>query len=100
MTGVAAALPQIPVETPVRRQPCRKADALDVLVLDNDPLTVEATAALLTAMGHRPHGAEDGDGRAVLRKDHVDAVLADFRLDTEEDGLVASLRSIPTCPRC
>jgi CheY-like chemotaxis protein len=65
-------------------------------VLDNDPLTVEATAALLTAMGHRPHGAEDGDAaRAVLRKDHVDAVLADFRLDTEEDGLgvVASLRA-------
>lgn len=70
--------------------------ALNVLVLDNDPLTVEATAALLTALGHHPHGAEDGDAaRAILRKGPVDAVLADYRLDTDEDGLsvVESLRA-------
>ena len=72
------------------------ARALNVLVLDNDPLTVEATAALLTALGHHPHGAEDGDAaRAILRKGPVDAVLADYRLDTDEDGLsvVESLRA-------
>ncbi len=68
---------------------------LNLLVLDNDPLTVEATSALLTAMGHHPFGAEDGDAaRAILRKESIDAVLADYRLDTEEDGLsvVSTLR--------
>ena len=70
---------------------------LSLLVLDNDPLTVEATSALLTAMGHHPFGAEDGDAaRAILRKEAIDAVLADYRLDTEEDGLsvVTSLRAM------
>ncbi len=72
-----------------------EAGVLHVLVLDNDPLTVEATCALLSAMGHYPVGAQDGDAaRAVLGQSDVDAVLADFRLDTEEDGLsvVATLR--------
>ena len=40
---------------------------------------------------------EDGDAaRAIWRKGAVDAVLADFRLETDEDGLsvVAGLRKL------
>jgi len=77
--------------------------ALNVLVLDNDPRTVEASVALLQALGHHPHGALDGDSaRALQAKRPMDAVLADFRLDTpDEDGLdvVASLRLVqPALP--
>lgn len=86
----------LPIAAPPPGSVAAHARALNVLVLDNDPLTVEATAALLTALGHHPYGAEDGDAaRAILRKGAVDAVLADYRLDTEEDGLsvVESLRA-------
>ncbi|NBC36876.1 hybrid sensor histidine kinase/response regulator [Novosphingobium sp. FSY-8] len=52
-----------------------------VLVLDNDPRTVEATTTLLAAMGHHPLGAYDGDSaRALARAHAIDAMLADFRL--------------------
>ena len=58
---------------------------LTVLVLDNDPRTVEATIALLNAMGHRAVGA--GTGAAALRAvGGVDAVLVDYRLDTTDAG--------------
>lgn len=87
----------LPQAAPVPGSVAAHVRALDVLVLDNDPMTVEATAALLTALGHHPHAAEDGDAaRAILRKGAVDAVLADYRLDTDEDGLsvVESLRAM------
>ncbi len=67
--------------------------ALTVLVIDNDPLIVEATAALLAGMGHQPIGAVDIAG-ALAQGDGVDAVLADYQLDNGEDGLtlIAALR--------
>lgn len=86
----------MPVSAPPPGSVAAQVRSLDVLVLDNDPMTVEATSALLTALGHHPHAAEDGDAaRAILRKGAVDAVLADYRLDTPEDGLsvVESLRA-------
>ncbi|HWU01568.1 MAG TPA: response regulator, partial [Novosphingobium sp.] len=91
-------------------EPCTSARAgepLAVLVLDNDPLTVEATSALLATMGHVPVGAFTPEA-ARAQAGRVDAVLADFRLDATgpgcegraggEDGLdvVASLRAL--CP--
>jgi Na+/proline symporter/CheY-like chemotaxis protein len=91
-----------PVAKEVRRPAGVGALGLHVLALDNDPRTVEATAALLRALGHIPHGAHDGDeARALIALQPMDAVLADFRLDTQEDGLdvVASLRLIqPSLP--
>lgn len=60
--------------------------ALDVLVVDNDARIVEATAALLGQLGHRPHGAA-GMAGALALGDDVDAVLADYQLDHGENGL-------------
>lgn len=96
MADVGGALPLFVPDSDISAaRPVGPGRVLDVLVLDNDPLTVEATCALLTALGHHPHGAEDGDAaRAIWRKGAVDAVLADFRLETHEDGLgvVSGLR--------
>lgn len=73
--------------------PARQVRALSVLVVDNDPLIVEATSALLAGMGHRPIGAGDIAG-ALAHCSEVDAVLADYQLDNGEDGLtlIAALR--------
>jgi len=60
--------------------------SLDVLVVDNDSLIVEATSALLHGLGHRPLGATNmADALALCRR--VDALLADYQLDGDEDGL-------------
>ena len=69
------------------------AAPLTVLVVDNDPLIVEATSALLQGMGHRPIGVT-GMGGALDQSGAVDAVLADYQLDHGEDGLslIAALR--------
>lgn len=69
------------------------AGPLTVLVVDNDPLIVEATSALLHGMGHRPIGVADMAG-ALTQSGAVDAVLADYQLDNGEDGLtlIAALR--------
>jgi len=66
---------------------------LTVLVVDNDPAIVEATSALLAAMGHRPRGAAT-IAQGLERAAGVDLVLADYRLDRGENGLdlVAALR--------
>jgi signal transduction histidine kinase len=62
------------------------ATRLDVLVVDDDPLIVEATVALLTGLGHTPHIAGD-IATALPFSRRVDAVLADYRLADGEDGL-------------
>lgn len=71
------------------------AGPLTVLVVDNDPLIVEATSALLHGMGHRPIGVADLAG-ALAKSGAVDAVLADYQLDNGEDGLtlIAALRNL------
>lgn len=69
------------------------AGPMTVLVVDNDPLIVEATSTLLQGMGHRPIGMT-GVAGALEQLDSVDAVLADYQLDNGEDGLtlIAALR--------
>lgn len=69
--------------TPSKGQPLRQ---LDVLVVDNDRLIVEATSALLHGLGHRPIGATNmADALRQCRR--VDVLLADYQLDGDEDGL-------------
>ena len=85
--GLPAALGQtiLPLAsaTPGRGQALRQ---LDVLVVDNDSLIVEATSALLHGLGHRPIGATNmADALRQCRR--VDALLADYQLDGDEDGL-------------
>ena len=88
----AAAAGIAPVPAPAA-EPAGAARALNVLVVDNDPRIVEATSALLAGMGHRPLGAADHAG-ALAVADQADAVLADYQLDRDEDGLtlIAALR--------
>lgn len=66
---------------------------LRVLVIDNEPEIVAATAALLDSMGHRPVVAATV-AEALAQGDQVDAVLADFQLGELADGLdlAAALR--------
>jgi len=71
--------------------------SLTVLVVDNEPEIVEASAALLSSLGHLVFGAR---GLSAALKQvgphagHIDAVLADHHLDDGEDGLslIAELR--------
>lgn len=66
--------------------PAEQVRPLNVLVVDNDPLIVEATGALLIGMGHRPLGAQT-IAAALEQCEAADAVLADYQLDNGEDGL-------------
>jgi PAS domain S-box-containing protein len=70
-----------------------RAESLDVLVVDDDPRIVEATLALLASLGHRGHAAADLAGALPFSR-RVDAVLADYRLGSGEDGLalIAAMR--------
>ncbi len=71
------------------------ARPLTVLVVDNDPLIVEATSALLSGLGHRPLGA--GNIAAAMELvGQADALLADYQLDGDEDGLtlIEQVRSV------
>ncbi|MFT3965628.1 MAG: PAS domain-containing hybrid sensor histidine kinase/response regulator [Sphingobium sp.] len=70
------------------------SSVLRVLVVDNEPLIVEATVALLKSMGHRPVAATDGKG-AMRLAGRIDAALVDYHLDAGADGLtlIAALRA-------
>lgn len=59
---------------------------LRVLVVDNDPAIIEATGALLGAMGHTMHSAATVAEAMVLAHD-ADAAFVDFHLDHGEDGI-------------
>jgi CheY-like chemotaxis protein len=89
------------VAEPAPARPARAAGGpLTELVVDNEQSIVEATTALLEAMGHQVRGAAT---IAEARKAAVgvDLVLADYRLDRGESGLdlVAELkRGQPTLP--
>lgn len=74
--------------------------SLRVLVVDNDPMIVEASIALLTSLGHRPVIARNS-ASALPLAGTVDAALVDYRLDGGEDGLtlIAALHvRNPTLP--
>ncbi|MBC2651922.1 PAS-domain containing protein [Novosphingobium flavum] len=80
-------LPSGTVPTPAEARP------LTVLVVDNEPEIVAATAALLAAMGHTAHAATTAaEARALAGE--VDAALVDFQLGDGADGLdlAAALR--------
>lgn len=75
------ALPVTPApQGPVPARP------LTVLVVDNDPAIIEATAALLATAGHRVLGART-TAEALALAGQAEAALIDFHLDHGEDGL-------------
>ena len=67
-------------------QTARTQRALRVLVVDNDERIVEASMALLEGLGHSPLGAADMAGALALC-DGADVLLADYQLDSGENGL-------------
>lgn len=78
----------------IRGTGAAKPRGLTVMVIDNDARTVEATAALLTSLGHRAIGVTDMAG-AMAGCAAIDAIVADYRLDHGEDGLtvIAQIRN-------
>ncbi|MDM7964771.1 hybrid sensor histidine kinase/response regulator, partial [Blastomonas fulva] len=86
--------PQMAAPVPARAVPTPSPTrALDVLVIDNDALIVEAMLSLLTSLGHRATGAAD-PVQALSAAGPFDAALVDFHLGTATDGLalIAALR--------
>ncbi|WP_017670335.1 PAS domain-containing hybrid sensor histidine kinase/response regulator [Blastomonas sp. AAP53] len=67
--------------------------ALNVLVVDNDPMIVEGTLELLASLGHGASGAGDPMSALALAGP-FDVALIDFHLGTATDGLalIAALR--------
>lgn len=84
---IAARMPAMPLAQTMQ------ARALNVLVIDNDPMIVEGTVGLLKALGHAATGAGD-PATALAAKGPFDAALVDFHLGTATDGLalIAALR--------
>ena len=80
-----------------RNKPAAPAPAqgrsLRVLVIDNEPSVVEATCALLAAMGHQPLPARTAR-EALALAGAAEVVLADYHLDDGDNGLdlIAALR--------
>ncbi|WP_176595059.1 MULTISPECIES: PAS-domain containing protein [Sphingobium] len=87
-TGRAA-----PEPAPADKTPMPEAQDLAVLVVDDDPMIVAATEALLASLGHRALTAGDGETARKLAR-RADAALVDFQLGEKEDGLtlIAALR--------
>jgi PAS domain S-box-containing protein len=75
--------------------PAASGRCLRVLVVDNDPLIIEASSALLLGLGHEPLEAT-GMADALALCDQADALLADYQLDNGEDGLslIAAVREV------
>ena len=94
--GLPVAVAQTILPMPAAsRASLESARPLTVLVVDNDPLIVEATSALLSGLGHRPLGA--GNIAAAMELvGQADALLADYQLDGDEDGLtlIEQVRSV------
>ncbi|AEG51312.1 multi-sensor hybrid histidine kinase [Sphingobium chlorophenolicum L-1] len=86
--GRAAPRPAPEIEASMPR-----ARNMAVLVVDDDPMIVAATGALLASLGHRALTAGDGETARNLAAE-ADAALVDFQLGGEEDGLslIATLR--------
>ncbi|MBC2669983.1 PAS-domain containing protein [Novosphingobium piscinae] len=88
----AAATPAAGAPRPAGAAP-RPARCLTVLVVDNEPDIVAATAALLAALGHRPLAATTV-AEATAQAGEAEAALVDFQLGDLADGidLVTALR--------
>ncbi len=82
----------------VEPPPAAEADPppgpLCVLVIDDDPRIVDATTALLEALGHRAIGVSTAQA-ALAAVDQVDAALVDYQLGADMSGLalIAQLRA-------
>jgi len=76
---IASPLAMHPIGAAVQRR-------LSVLVVDNDRRIVEASTALLKAIGHQVRGAENTAG-ALEWCAWADVVLADYLLNDGENGL-------------
>lgn len=76
----------------------RPTFALDVLVVDDDPLLREATAIMVEAMGCRVTMAEDGlVALDVIAKQPVDVLITDWQMPGLDGiGLVRHLRACQT----
>ena len=62
-----------------------------ILVVDDDPLAGEMTAAILEAVGHDPVVAEDAVGRRMA---------GDTALDTLSQHTATMMGDAPSCPKC
>lgn len=76
------------------RTPAADADALDVLVVDDEPAIRSALALMLGRLGHRIILAADGDeARTILDSRPVDRVILDLRMPrVGGDVLLAEIR--------
>lgn len=88
---VEAAAPPAPVDRPLPRH---------VLVVDDEPVSREALALLLSSCGCAVYPASDLEqARQLLRQHPIDAVVADFRLPGDGNGLDYLLALRDTSPR-
>ncbi|QRE75695.1 MHYT domain-containing protein [Methylobacterium aquaticum] len=83
----------VPVEAPTRRAPARPVPAQVVLVVDDDPLVLENTAAMLEDLGHRVIEARSGrEALDLMRRARtLDLVLTDHAMP-EMTGLQLAAR--------
>lgn len=73
--------PVLPPATSVRAHPPAGRTALDVLLVEDDPIVAEVVTGLLQRLGHRPVHAGNGlDALARLGAGRFDLVLLDFDL--------------------
>ena len=93
----AAAVAALPAGE-ARSEPQEKS--VRVLVIDNEPLALEALRALLQRWGHTVLTAHDGDEARVQCGDAPpDLLLADYHLDDGESGLDVARRLHATWAR-
>lgn len=78
-----------PVDSGVAPSPtAEKALPRHVLVVDDEPVSREAMASLLSACGCRVHAAGDlAQAHLLLAQQPIEAVVADFRLPGTHNGL-------------
>ena len=82
----AVTVPQAAPQAPEARE--RGPDAAHLLIVDNDPLSLEALAEVLHGWGYRVSTASDRDSAMqAMAKGNVDAWLLDFHLDDGVTGL-------------
>jgi DNA-binding response OmpR family regulator len=62
-----------------------------ILVIDDDPIYVKSTKAILESHGYRVESARDGeDGLAKMRLEEPDLVLLDVMMDWVLEGVTVS----------
>lgn len=83
-------LPCQPVATPRSQLDSPKADpgrSAHILLLDHDESVLEAVSTFLGARDHHVHAARNmGEARAVLARQDLDLIVADFQLADSSNG--------------